>query len=130
MMTKRIDRLRNLARKGKTQSQAARALGVSRQRVYTMSRDYGIRFAAQTGARKSPICSRCDYRKNGSRCLRCKWTPSRIKKLRRDYGLSQVRMSYEVLDMNVWTFTRWENSVVRPSRSSLGKLEVAEKGKP
>ncbi len=121
-----VRKLRGMART-MTQAEAARSLGVERQWVHKLALRYGVVFRRRAIASKRPLCGRCSYRKDGLGCLRCKWTPRRIKKLRKRYGLSQVRMSYEVFHMNVWTCGRWENANVQPSRSSLEKLEAAER---
>ena len=120
-----VTALRRLG-KTKTQAQSARALGLERQWVHKLSGMYGIVVKRQKVKPKPKLCRRCDFRKNGyTRCLRCKWTPSRIKRLRERLGLSQVDMSYQMLGMNVWACTRWESGGGTPSRRALEKLEVA-----
>lgn len=120
-----VTRLRRLG-KTKTQAESARALDLERQWVHKLASLYGIKFKQQKVKPKPMLCPRCDFRKIGSvRCLRCYWTPARIKKLREKYGLSQVAMSYVILKMNVWACTRWENGGVTPSRRALEKLELA-----
>jgi len=114
--------------KTKTQAEAARALGLERQWVHKLSGMYGIKFRRQKVAPRPQLCTRCDFRKDGSKkCLRCYWTPARIKKLRLRYDLSQVDMSYKILGMNVWAVTRWESGKITPSRNALIKLEEAER---
>ena len=126
-LAKTLRALRRLART-KTQAEAAQALDISRQRVFVLSRAHKITFCALSLRARSLLCSRCRYAKNGNKvCLRCKWTPSRIRRLRKRYGLSQVNMSYKILGLNVWAVTRWENGRIKPSRRSLEKLELAEK---
>lgn len=123
---KTVRRLRRLA-KTHTQASAARVLGVSRQIVHKLAQKYCIRFSSRRTTPKPPTCRRCAFRKNGaSRCLRCKWTPTRVRRLRERYGLSQIKMSMEVVGMNVWAVHRWENGVTAPSPRALEKLEAAE----
>lgn len=120
---KTVQALRRLG-KSKTQAEAARALKLERQWVHKLGRMYGINFKKQKKAPKPQLCSRCDFRRNGSKaCLRCKWTPTRIKKLRGRLGMSQVDMSYKLLGMHVWAVSRWEKGDVSPSRKALEKLE-------
>lgn len=125
-----IKKLRRLA-KTMTQAQAARRLGVRRQYVHELARDYGIRFRSQPKVAGSSLdrrCGRCAFRIGRARaCLRCKWTPERVKRLRKRYGLSQVRMALDVLEMNVWACRRWESGGINPSRRALGLLEDAER---
>lgn len=122
-----VRKLRVVARR-KTQAEASRDLKVTRQRIHALARDYGIKFREQAAVPTLRMCVRCDYAKGDNKtCLRCKWTPRRIRQLRRRYGLSQVKMSYEILGMNVWAVTRWESGQIKPSRRSLEKLELAEK---
>ena len=100
--------------KTKTQAEAAREIGLERQWVHRLGVMYGIKFKRQVKT-KPILCNRCDFRKNGSKtCLRCKWTPARIRKLRRDYDMSQVDMAYHILDMNVWAVVRWESGKNAP----------------
>lgn len=123
---KLLKRLRHMA-PVMTQAEAARKLGTHRQRVNRLAQDYGIRFHRRPVAPKPRMCRVCDARVNEvERCLRCKWTPDRVKRLRRRYGLSQIKMSLEVLGMNVWACSRWENVRAHPSRRGLAALERAE----
>lgn len=122
---KTVHSLRRLGRT-KTQAEAARALGLERQWVWKLKVMYGIKFK-EAKRPKPRLCGRCDFHIDGrDRCLRCKWTPTRIKRLRNRLGMSQVDMSYHILDMHVWAVGRWESGDVTPSRSSLEKLEEAE----
>ncbi len=120
-----VARLRRLG-KTKTQAESARALSLERQWVHKLGGMYGIKFKQHKVKPKPMLCPRCDFRKNGVRkCLRCYWTPVRIKKLRERLSLSQVDMSYQVLGMNVFTVQRWESGKITPSRRALEKLELA-----
>lgn len=121
-----IEQLRALART-MTQSQAAASLGVNRQWVNQLAHEYGIRFRNQQSTR-ARRCRRCAYRlRDAPKCLRCKWTPARVRKLRERYGLSQIRMALEVIKMNVWACMRWENGRNRPAARALARLEDCER---
>lgn len=122
-----VRKLRRMSRT-MTQAEAARVLHISRQGVHQLAQDYGIPFRRQRAAAKPQMCHRCDYRMNGYKaCLRCKWTPRRVRRLRERHGLSQIKMSLEVLQMHVWACTRWESGRVRPRRRSLVLLEQIER---
>ena len=123
-----IKHLRHLGRT-MTAAEAAREFDpeFSRQYIHAVAKEYGIKFKDQQFAKKPERCRKCDFRSNGSTsCLRCKWTPTRVRRLRERIGLSQVDMSLKI-GMNVWAFARWENRYNRPSRTSLAKLEKAER---
>jgi DNA-binding transcriptional regulator YiaG len=124
---KTIKRLRRLA-KTMTQAQAAERLNVHRQWVHVLAHDYGIRFRGQPKARPLRRCDTCAFKLcDAPRCLRCKWTPKRIKRLRERYGLSQINMSVHVLRMNVFACQRWETGRALPAPRSLRLLERSEK---
>ncbi|KKN60703.1 hypothetical protein LCGC14_0529020 [marine sediment metagenome] len=124
-----IQRLRSLARV-MTQAQAARATGLSPARVSQIADEKGITFLTRPPRPKRSRCASCMFPRDGTRrCLRCKWTPARIKTLRQGLGLSQVDMAFKVLHMNVWAVQRWESGHCRPGRAALVRLErVARSG--
>lgn len=129
-MTTRADIVRRLQRlaPSMTQAEAAEKLGLYRQQVHKLAQDHGIKFYRQRTAPKPRLCDECAYRLNRRQvCLRCKWTPKRVKRLRERYGKSQIDMSLTVIGMNVWSFTRWESGGVQPSRRALMLLEKAER---
>ena len=77
---KTVRALRRLGRT-KTQAEAARALSLERQWVNKLKTMYGIKFK-EVKRPKPQLCGKCDFRKDGfKKCLRCKWTPTRIKRL-------------------------------------------------
>lgn len=119
-----VNRLRQLA-KTVTQVEAATKLKISRQRIHQLARSHGITFVEREVATAPVYCSRCRRRRHRGydRCLRCRWTPTAIRALRRRYGLSQERMSVDVLKMNLWTVGRWERGSHKPNRISLVLLE-------
>ena len=119
-----VQRLRELA-ETMTQTEAADELKISRQRIHQLAHDHGIQFVMREIAPASVYCSRCNRRRHDGydRCLRCRWTPGTIRTLRQRYGLSQKRMSTEVLKMNLWTIGRWERGSHKPNRISLVLLE-------
>ena len=122
-----------LRRLGKTMTQAgaARVLGLDRQWAHTLSGKHDIMFKRRKTAPKVRACTRCGFRKRERKnCLRCKWTPARIRKLRQRYDMSQVDFGYHILDMNVWAVVRWESGKIAPSRRALEKLEAADKREP
>jgi len=111
-----------------TQAEAARALKISRARVGQLASAHEIAFVERDVAPAPVYCGRCRRRLHDgySYCLRCKWTPRAIKRLRKRYGLSQVRMSVDVLKMNLWSCARWESGRHKPNRQSLVLLEALE----
>ena len=123
-----VRKLTSLA-KTMTQSEAARALGLDRRRVHVLSHEYGIPFKHQRMISRRRRCLTCATRliSKYPNCLKCKWTPARIKELRASYGLSQIRMSLEIIKMNVWAVQRWENSHAAPTARSMMRLERAER---
>ncbi len=126
MTPKRSNTLRRLRRLAKTmtQAQAAAKLHVHRQWVHELARDYGIRFRGQPKATILRRCPTCTFLLRGApKCLRCKWTPKRIKRLRKRYGVSQVGMSLDILGMNVFACQKWESGGVLPAPRSLKRLE-------
>jgi transcriptional regulator with XRE-family HTH domain len=128
-MTDTVTKLRKLA-KTKTQAEAARVLHLTRGRVSQIAGDERIKFRhlSRPKHRTPRVCNRCRVSLNGREsCLRCKWTPARIKRLRKSLGLSQVAMSIEKLRRNVWCVQRWERGVQIPSRESLQRLEALER---
>lgn len=129
-MSTRVNIVRRLQRlaPSMTQAEAARRMGIYRQQVHKLAQDYGIKFFRQRMAPKPRLCTKCAYRLNRRGvCLRCKWTPQRVKQLREHYDMSQIEMSLNVLGMHVWAFTRWESGRVQPSRRALVALEKAER---
>lgn len=131
MMTpNRVRTIRTLRRLAKTmtQAQAARLLRVHRQWVHELARDYGIRFRGRPKVRSLRRCVDCTFVLRGARrCLRCKWTPERIRRLRERYGVSQIKMSLDVLGVSVFSCQRWESGRVDPAPRSLDLLEHSEK---
>lgn len=129
-MTTRAKTVRKLRRMAPTMTQAAAAqeLGLYRQQVHMLAQDYGIKFYRQRTAPKPRLCGKCAYRlTRRGKCLRCKWTPRRVKQLRERYDMSQIEMALNVLEMYVWAFARWESGRVQPSRRALVALEKAER---
>lgn len=128
-MADTVARLRNLA-KTKTQAESARALGLTRGRVSQIAGDERIKFRPSPRPKRRvlpPVCKRCRIALNGNkRCLRCKWTPTRIKRLRKSLGLSQVVMSIK-LGRNLWAVQRWEARKSLPNRKSCLALERLER---
>lgn len=120
-----VKRLQHLA-KTMTQSEAASRLRVHRQWVQELARDHGIRFRGRPRVRPRR-CATCSFLVGTSVCLRCKWTTRRIKRLRRRYGLSQIRMALDILGLSVFAYQRWESGRVDPAPRSLELLEKAEK---
>ncbi len=123
-MASTVKQLRKLG-KTMTQSEAARKLRVSRAYVGQLATAHDIRFVVREVVTASVYCSRCRRRRHDGylRCLHCHWTPTAIRTLRRRYGLSQERMSVDVLKMNLWTIGRWERGSHKPNRISLVLLE-------
>lgn len=123
-MSTTVNRLRELA-ETMTQAEAARKLHISRARVGQLARDHVIQFVEREVATAPVYCSRCRRRRHDgyADCLRCKWTPRAIRRLRRRYGLPLSVMSLNVLHMNIWTCSRWEAGTHRPNRISLVLLE-------
>lgn len=122
-----LKKLRRLAPK-MSQAEAARELGLHRQWVHKLGQDHGIVFRRQRVVVRPRVCSRCEFRVGEHKtCLRCKWTPARIRRLRSRLGVSQYVMSIVVLKMNVWACSRWERELSHPSRKALTLLEQVEK---
>ena len=61
------------------------------------------------------------------RSVMVKWTPKRIKALRKKYGVSQVDFGYKFLGMNITTVGRWERGECQPSPRSIGLLNSVER---
>ena len=99
-----IKHLRHLGRT-MTAAEAARTFnpGYTRQYIHAVAKEYGIKFKDQQFAKKPERCRKCQFRANGSAsCLRCKWTPTRVRRLRERSGLAQVDRSREI-GSKVWT---------------------------
>lgn len=111
-----------------TQAEAAREVGISRQRVKQLAEQHGIEFFRHTA---EPVvkCNKCSRRKLNGKCLSCFWTKQRIIKLRTRLGMDQVRFSLHA-GFGASTVARWEGAeTLSLSNASLQKLEVAKDGK-
>lgn len=118
------EKLRQLA-PTHTQAEAAAALQITKQRVHQVASEHGIVFVEHR-RRTVARCEQCRSRTDGAECLRCKWTPARIKRLRRRLRMSQVAMSL-ALGMNIYAVHRWEREIVKPSADSLRALDAIER---
>lgn len=120
-----VKRLRKLG-ETLTQAGAARKLKVSRAYVGQLAKQYDIQFVVREVADAPSICTRCRRQRHvgHDRCLRCYWTPNRIRTLRQRSSLSSQEWSIEVLEMAIWTAGRWESGANHPNRKSLVLLET------
>ena len=127
-MATTVKRLRQLGKR-MTQSEAARYLEVSRAYVGQLAITHDIQFVVRDVVVPPTYCSRCKRQRHAGydRCLRCHWTPTRIRALRRRYVLGQEPWSRLVLKMAPWTAGRWESAANKPNRKSLVLLETLDR---